>query len=113
MHPIKLLALGAWLALLTACAPIFDFVPTNPAPRPLRKHHARDVEVFSTAPNDRQYIEIGMIEVFDNGLQNMQGVIEDLREFAAERHCDGVVTFAKGDSAVGGASCILFLDTRH
>jgi len=85
------------VALASAGCVNVDYVPTNPPPHPMRPRPAAEVMVFQTGVPNRPYVEVGYLEV-QAQTNDPEFLIDQLREEAGERGCDGVVFIGSNDS---------------
>ena len=83
------------IALLSAgCGTTISATTINPAPRQLRPRPADTVEIFSSGPPRRPYIDVAFLEAEQEtgfSVDNTPEFIAQLRERAAQMGCDGVV----------------------
>jgi hypothetical protein len=93
--------------LLAGCGTRITYTEVASPPRPMSPKSADEVQVFSTAPPDRPYVEVGLIEAqqaSEYSLDNESSVIAKLRAAAAERGCDAIMLTGQADSIVGSSS---------
>lgn len=78
------------------------FIPTNTPLVPMHSKPATNVSVFSTAPPNRPYQEVGFIEARERGGKNREDeVFGQLVQVAAEIGCDGLVILGAADVVSG------------
>ena len=92
---VRYLVLAVALGV-AGCAHV-EYVPTNAPPRPMRPRPAAEVEVFQTGVPGRPYVEVAYLEV-DAQTNDPEFLIDQLREEAGERGCEGVVFIGSNDS---------------
>jgi hypothetical protein len=92
---IKSLVLAIVLAS-AGCVNV-DYVATNTPPHAMRPRPASQVEVFQTGIPSRPYVEVGYLEV-QAQTNDPEFLIDQLREEAGERGCEGIVFIANNDS---------------
>ena len=89
-------ALVSALLATAACGASTTFAPTNPSPRQLYPRTTESVQIFSSQPPSRPYVEIGIIQgsqgssFFAAGDQTPE-IISQMRVEAAEIGCDGLI----------------------
>jgi hypothetical protein len=104
------------IALVTAGCVNVEYIPTNAPPRPMKPRPAAEVEVFPTGLPSRPYVEVARLEI-DAQTNDPEMLIDQLRQEAGERGCEGVVFAGSSGSAPkkkGGfhALCIVYRDPR-
>jgi hypothetical protein len=93
-------ALGVAL-LGSACATtVINSHSLNPAPHPLKAREAAAVEVFTTGPPTRPFVEVALIEARQAGFDEAP-VFGELRSRAGVIGCEGLVLLGSNDSVVG------------
>ncbi len=78
----------------TGCGTTVTSTPLNPSPRPLMARSPDSVELFSSAPPSRPYVDVAYLEAeqdSDLSADRTPAFIAHLRERAATMGCDGVV----------------------
>jgi hypothetical protein len=102
------------LALATAGCVNVDYVPTSPAPRPMRPRAAADVMVFQAGAVGRSHVEVAYLEL-DAQTNDPEFLIDQIRQQAGDRGCDGVVLLASPWTTIRAtkkrgyrAACIVF-----
>ena len=87
-------------AALSGCGTRIAYLPTNTPPRTLQPRNADSVQVFSVAPPDRPFVEVGIIETQQESMYSTDSeliVFSRLREEAARQGCDGLVVLGSND----------------
>jgi hypothetical protein len=83
------------------CGTKVSFMPTNSAPRQLQARTVGEVEIFTSAKPDKEFVEVGILEVqqaSDFSVDNEQAVMGKLREEAAKQGCDGLIITGANDA---------------
>ena len=110
-----------WLpfVLVSACIQSsISELPLNPAPRPLARRTADQVEVYSAGRPERPFVDHVYLEGAA-GADGPMAVVARLRERAGALGCDAIVLGSPRDQIVGqgkwvsgeptyGASCIVY-----
>jgi hypothetical protein len=88
------------LVVLTACGTSITYVPLNSPPHPLTPRSAESVELFTTAPPARPYVEVAAIESRQqsHSVDGTAVIYKKMREEAARRGCDGLVIVGSNDA---------------
>jgi hypothetical protein len=99
------------LLLPAACSVDIAFKPTNPPPHPLVARAPSTVEIHRLAPNDRPFVEVGVLDEAEAGawVSGTEDADNLLRQKAAEIGCDALVI--QGFVQRGGpyrAICIVY-----
>jgi hypothetical protein len=91
--------LGA-AAALAGCGTNIDYIPLNTPPHPMPPRSPESVELFTTSPPQRPYVEVGAIESQQQSMStdNVEDIYAKMRIAAADRGCDGLVIVASNDS---------------
>jgi hypothetical protein len=86
-------ALAVALALAGCRGTRTQMTALNPAPRPLAPRLAADVEVFSSAPPTRPYVDVALLEAEQAKPSRAAtaALIAALRKRAAQHGCDAIV----------------------
>lgn len=95
------------VSLLTGCGTSISFTETNTPPSGMAPKAASDVQVFSTAPPDRPYMEVGLLKAQQQSSYSLDGdsaILNKLRQAAAERGCDAIMITGESDAVVGSSS---------
>ena len=106
------------------CGTRIVYTPTNTPPHALSPKPAEQVEVYSTSPPQRAYVEVGMLEAGrESGwsADDEAAVQTKLRQDAGQRGCDAIVMTGSADKVVGDrnstvtlrgykATCIVWSD---
>jgi hypothetical protein len=82
------------LLAAAGCGTFVTATPLNPPPRPLTPRGFESIQVYSSAPPSRPYIDVALLEVEQTHDLNQQGtdlMIQRLREQAGTMGCDAVV----------------------
>jgi hypothetical protein len=83
------------IALFTAgCGTAISTTLINPAPRPMSARPPETVEIFSSGPPQRPYVDVAFLEAEQEShlsVDNTPEFINHLRVRAAAMGCDGVV----------------------
>lgn len=101
-----LVAVMAMAMAAAGCGTAIEYTELNTPPGPMRPRDAASVEVFTTTPPPRPFVEVGMIESQqESGLSTdgMGEIIAQMREVAAERGCDALVISGSNDAVEGQA----------
>lgn len=93
-------ALGVAL-LGSACATtVINAHPLNPAPHALKAREGAAVEVFTTGPPTRSFVEVALIEARQAGFDEAP-VFGEMRLRAGAMGCEGLVLLGSNDAIVG------------
>ena len=90
-----------------ACGYSTSFTPTNVPPRPLEARPEASVELFTSTPPKRPYVEVGLLSSQHDGMYSLSSddeVMLGLRKKAAQVGCDAVVVTAETGNLVGTVS---------
>ena len=109
-----LLAVGCFSFTAAGCSAAITWSPLRSAGRALFQRPAANVELFTTAPPTRPYVEVGLLEG-----HNVLGasrtpwidaphLVAKLRAAAAKAGCDGLVIAAGGSVDTVRATCIVY-----
>ena len=93
--------LGLFLAAAAAaCGTNIDYIPLNSPPHAMAPRAPESVELFTTSPPQRPYVEVGAIESQQQQMStdSVEDIYAKMREAAAERGCDGLVIVASNDA---------------
>lgn len=96
-HPGSLFLLAA---ALLGCGTHIAYMPTNTPPRMLKPRGVDSVQVFTTRPPERPYVEVGIIETQQESIYSTDdatAVFSQLRDEAARQGCDGLVLLGSND----------------
>lgn len=74
--------------------------PLNSAPHPLKPREPAAVEIFTTGPPTRPFVEVALIEARQAGFDEAP-VFGELRSRAGAIGCEGLVLLRSNDSVVG------------
>jgi hypothetical protein len=80
--------------LTTGCGTAISTTLINPAPRPMNARPPETVEIFSSGPPHRPYVDVAFLEAEQEthlSFDNTPELINHLRARAAAMGCDGVV----------------------
>ncbi len=80
--------------LAAGCGTAISTTTINPAPRPLRPRPAETVQIFSSGPPQRPYIDVALLEAEQEtgfSFDNTPEMLSHLRVRAAQMGCDGIV----------------------
>ena len=92
-------------SVLAGCGTRVDYTPLR-AGGAMRPRPASQVEVFLTQKPPRPYVEVGLLEARQEStlsLDGQSGIIEELREEAAEIGCDGLIVTGGANETTGHA----------
>ena len=99
------------IALFAAgCGSSLSTTVINPAPRPMQARPPETVEIFSSGPPRRPYVDVAYLEVEQEttmSFDNTPEFINHLRHQAARMGCDGVVLGGVTNSADVTTSVVL------
>lgn len=106
MSPSRLLVVSMLLSSLamTGCGTRVDYTPLRGPAGAMTPRSPSEVEVFLTQKPSRPYIEVGLLEARQEStmsLDGQSGIIEELREEAAEIGCDGLIVTGSADEVTG------------
>ena len=119
---MKLATILVAATFICACGTTVKVASLNDSPRQLSEKSAKDVAIYTIIP-ERKFVEVKLLEarqeVFTN--DDIDQVIQKMRETAAQLGCDGVIIRGKSDEYVssqyGGKQlsgytgvCIVFID---
>lgn len=104
----------AFVMMATGCAAAITWSPLHGAGRALYQKPAETVELFTTAPPTRPYVEVGLLEG-----HNVLGasrtpwidaphLVAKLRAAAGKAGCDGLVIAAGGSVDTVRGTCIVY-----
>jgi hypothetical protein len=104
-------AVALALLLCAACGVDIAYTRTNPPPHPMDARTPERVDVFRLAPNDRPFVETGILDEtgwWGGGTQNADRL---LRNKAAEIGCDALVIqgYVQGGARYR-AICLVYKD---
>src|SRR5258708_2949260 len=113
MSSVECRTSSVWIALLfLGCGPLVEFVPINTPPRALMRRPATSVELFTTKPPERSFIEVGLITARES-FGDKNELMDSIKTEAADVGCDAIVL--NGDLAGGRyiapgyrATCIVY-----
>lgn len=97
------LILSSTLAL-AGCGTRVDYTPLRGPGAPMTPRSPSQVEVFMTQKPSWPYVEVGLLEARQEStlsLDGQSGIIEELREEAAEIGCDGLIVTGGADEVTG------------
>jgi hypothetical protein len=94
---VSIALLGLWT---TGCGTALNYVRTGRPPHPLHVREPGQVDVFMTSKPSRPFVELGIIESQqeEHSLDSEQDVMLQMREYAGQLGCDGLVIFAGNDA---------------
>lgn len=114
--------LGVAPLALTACGTGLSYTHITASPTPMHSRRWDTVQVFLTGRPTWRYVEVGLIEAqqesaFASG--DTRDLVRDMRQFAAERGCDGLIIVSAADTVQGNlygvntlhgfrGSCVMF-----
>ncbi len=84
------------LLLACGCGTSVSYVPTNTVATQSSRLSPQQVEVYTTAPPQRPYTEVGYFEAEEGTFGTMEDTMNDLRREAARRGCHGLVVVNSG-----------------
>ena len=89
---------------LAGCGTRVDYTPLRGPAGAMTPKSPSQVEVFLTQKPSRPYLEVGLLEARQEStlsLDGQSGIIEELREEAAEIGCDGLIVTGGADQVTG------------
>jgi hypothetical protein len=130
--PSRIAAVLALSALgLVGCGTNIAYVPLNSPPHPLTPRPPESVELFTTSPPQRPFVEVGAIESQQQSMSQdgVDVIYAKMRAEAGKRGCDALVivgsndatqvsgSMSHGSGSVGSrtlkgyrATCVVFTD---
>jgi hypothetical protein len=102
IHAVRSLAAVALLAA-AACGTTTQVVATNRSPRPLAPRSPGEVDVYTTSPPARPFVEVAIIQARQSSqysADTMPEIINAMRQQAAQVGCDGVVIHGASNKVV-------------
>lgn len=111
---LRIVAVTVVLAL-AGCGVNAEYVQTARSPHPMRpKASAGDVQVWFGQKPERQFVEVGLIEVQQEKMNDASAeeLVSMMREVAGEKGCDGIVMTGANDGVAstglssGGAGSV-------
>jgi hypothetical protein len=104
-----------FLALVTTgCGTAVQYAPTNTPPVPVQARPPSQVEVFTTQPPKRAYVEVGILEAQQQSEYSMDtrlDVLAKLRQVAGARGCHAILLNGSSDKVVGRSQMSVFKGT--
>jgi hypothetical protein len=92
------------LLFLAACGTTITAVPTNRPVHTMQPRDAMSVEMFTSGPPQRPYVEVAYLESQQESDFSVDGaptVLTKMREQAAAMGCDGLIIGGANDAVVG------------
>jgi hypothetical protein len=110
--------LGRWAAtlLLAGCGTTIHEMALNSPDHPMTPKDPGAVEVFMSQRPSRPYAEVAMLEAQQSSEYSTdapEAVIVKLREYAAQKGCDGLVINGGDDTTVGNGSTYRGTGSMH
>jgi hypothetical protein len=98
----RLFPLAIATAPLLGCGTSIDYVPLNTPPRALAERSPDAVEMFTTAPPKRPYVEVGTIKSLQQAYSSdtTEAIYAKMRAEAGKRGCDGLVILGSNNLTV-------------
>jgi hypothetical protein len=94
---------------ITGCAIAVSYSPMNPLPHSSAPRQAALVELHSVAPNDRPFVDVGVLEAINLPGASKEEVEQRLRIEAGKIGCDALVLRGyRGNTATYDATCIVY-----
>ena len=94
---------AALLPAVAACGTATTVAVTNPSPRPLVARPPAEVQVFSSTPPSRPFVEVAIIQARQESaysVDEMPEIIAAMRDEAARVGCDAVLLHGASDKVV-------------
>jgi hypothetical protein len=90
-------------SLLVGCGVHVSYVHKQDPPFPMPVRGPDDVEVFEARPDDRPFVEVGILTVEQRAYNRMtpEEVLAKLQWEAGRRRCEGLVLLGKSDRVIG------------
>lgn len=102
MNGYKILVFGI-VSALWGCGASVQYARTNPSPRPMHPRPPDSVVVYSSGRPAQAYAEVGVLisrQSSEFSMADLQDIIDEMRETAAEIGCDGLIIQGGADKVV-------------
>lgn len=102
------LSLGVCAVVLAACSSVaVEYTPLNSPPGPVKTVTSDQVEVFTTQPPSREYVEIGTMKGMHDSITTDEDMFKEMKVEAAKRNCNALIVTQRS-SQVAVASCVVY-----